>query len=302
MEGTPFSCGLALWLFLLLATALANDSTKVEAAAVGISSYFPPCASVLGDKPSPLLTPPAFLSSAGPSTYTSSRILSRAPQTEHPAVHKQRLLLGSQRQSQRAVVRLRASAARSRESIEEDKDSAHQELKPSFPSRVLATGCYLMPAVDALQAFAPLPALGRLAGRLAWGCNVASMAASFLVLRKKLLPAPPFVKHHLMTVRPPSVGAPGGWIHQLPRIQLYLHTHHSCIVRVASIFSAGFLLGLVQASLLSMCSFTLANIHYKVLSFFLAGRAALHESLGFASGASLLSLICRAAFSAARGR
>ncbi|KAL8437903.1 hypothetical protein ACSSS7_000626 [Eimeria intestinalis] len=138
---------------------------------------------------------------------------------------------------------------------EREEEGPHQEHKPSFASRVLATGCYLMPTVDALQAFAPLPCLGRLAGRLAWGCNVASMAASFLVLRKKLLPAPPFVKHHLMT-----------------------------------------------ASLLSMCSFTLANIHYKVLSFFLASKTALHESLGFASGASLLSLICRAAVSAARGR
>lgn len=46
----------------------------------------------------------------------------------------------------------------------------------------------------------------------------------------------------------------------------------------------------------------MANIHYKVLSFFIAGRAALQESLAFAAGASLFSLIFPAALSAAKGR
>lgn len=141
------------------------------------------------------------------------------------------------------------------------RDTKEQEIRvvrkqtPSIAFRTLATGCYVMPLIDTLQAFAPVPALGQLAGRLGWCCNMASMGASFLVLRKKLLPAPPFVKHHLMT-----------------------------------------------ASLLSMCCFTMANIHYKVLSFFIAGRGSLQESLAFAAGASLFSLICPAALSAAKGR
>ncbi|OEH75731.1 hypothetical protein cyc_03024 [Cyclospora cayetanensis] len=184
---------------------------------------------------------------------TPARRKPRVPFVAVSGQHKQEGFTGAPRCSEGAVSRLHARAVPYLVEAESTKET--KQKAPSAALRAVATGCYLFPIIDTLQAFAPVPSLGRLAGRLAWSCNILSMGVSFLFLRKKLIPAPPFLKHHLMT-----------------------------------------------ASLLSMCSFTLANIHYKVLSFFIAGRTTLQESLAFAAGASLLSLIAPAALSATRGR